>query len=511
MVARKKIDSNETSAYYAEEYDLGVLPGEGTAPGVAVWKPLEPNEYDDFGGELTLLARNPINSSRQRKKGAITDLEASGGLNQDFTQTNLQDLLQGFMFADFRRKAEGTVTAVTATGYALTNSAAFPPNGIVMATGFAVQANNGAKFVTGIAGGEVTVAAPAVEPAPPFGARLVNVGIRGVAGDLSIETPANSWPELKSATLDFTDYGLIAGEWLFIGGDLGATAFAEETNNGFARIRSVSADTIVLDQSQTEFVADDGAGQTVHIYFGRVLKNELAGLIKRRSYQLERQLGAPDTAALNDLQAEYLKGAVPSEFVLNVATADKINADLAFVALDNEQRRSSVGIKAGVREPLVESDAFNTSSDYSAMRLSIVDPGNTNPVPLFGYMTEFTLTINNNLTVNKAIGVLGGFDVTAGTFEVSAEATAYFDRVEAVEAVRRNADVQMFKAIAKANAGWVLDIPLIALGNARLDVAQDEPIMLPLQMDAATAVKINPNTDYTLMWVFFDYLPTRAE
>jgi hypothetical protein len=54
-------------------------------------------------------------------------------------------------------------------------------------------------------------------------------------------------------------------------------------------------------------------------------------------------------------------------------------------------------------------------------------------------------------------------------------------------------------------------LPLAALGDARLGVEIDEPITLPLMMDAATAVKLNPDTDYTLMWCFFDYLPLVAE
>jgi hypothetical protein len=503
MAIRRKIDSNETNAFYAEEESIGTLPA------VPVWKPLEPNSYDDFGGEATLLARNPINSSRQRKKGVITDFEAAGGINQDFTQTNFQDLLQGVMFADFREKPAAAVTGITATGYTVADESAFSAGMLVFASSFGATANNGLKVVTGTAAGEVQVAGLTV--AVGDAGRLQVVGVQADAGDLDVVAPVGDYPYLTSTALDFTDLGLTPGEWVFLGGDGAGQAFATANNNGFKRIRSVTADRLTFDRSVSAMVDEVSDAEAVRIYTGRVLKNETGAFVKRRSYQIERQLGAPDSAELAKVQAEYLTGAIPNEFSLAIETADKINADISFVAIDNEQRGAALGIKAGTRLNLVESDAFNTSSDFSTMRLSIHTPGVATATPLFGFLTELSLNVNNNISLNKAVAVLGGFDVTAGTFEVSAEATAYFATVEAVQAVRNNEDVSLHGAIVKDNAGWLFDLPLIALGDGRLNVEQDEPIMLPLAMDAATAIKLNPNTDYTLMWVFFDYLPTLAE
>lgn len=504
MAIRNKIDSNETGLSYAEEISLGTLP---VTP---IWKPLEPNSYSDFGGELTLLARNPINSSRQRKKGVITDLDASGGFNQDFTQTNLQDILQGVMFADFREKLSADITSVSGTAYVTADASDFTVGMIVFASGFNNSSNNGMKVVTGISGSPVTDIEVAGLTAEATAGKLSLVGIRAVSGDLDINA-SGTLPKLLSVNTSFTNLGLIAGEWIFIGGDAANTAFNTADNNGFKRIKSVAADELVFDLSQTTMVTEDGAGLTVDIYFGRVLKNELGALIKRRSYQLERQLGAPDTADLTKVQAEYIVGAVPNEFTLNIEQADKINADITFVAIDNEQRTAAQNVKAGTREALVESDAFNTSSDFAMLRMNVIDITNENPDPLFAYLTTLKLTINNNVSPNKAVAVLGAFDVTAGTFQVSAEATAYFATIEAVQAVRNNSNVEINAAVVKENAGFIIDLPLVALGDGRLDVEQDEPITLPLSMDAATAVKINPNTDYTAMWCFFDYLPNLAK
>ena len=62
MAAVQKIDSNQTGLRYQEETSIGVA---NTAND---WIPLEPDSYDTFGGEITTIARNPINESRQRQK-----------------------------------------------------------------------------------------------------------------------------------------------------------------------------------------------------------------------------------------------------------------------------------------------------------------------------------------------------------------------------------------------------------------------------------------------------------
>jgi hypothetical protein len=258
-------------------------------------------------------------------------------------------------------------------------------------------------------------------------------------------------------------------------------------------------------------VTEASTTETVRIFFGRCLKNELADLIVRQQFQIERQMGAPDTAQPSEIQAEYVIGAYPNEFEMVVDSADKINCNFSFIAITNDQRISTDGIKAGTRVGVVESDAYNTSTDFSRIRLALVDSADEAPVPLFAFLTDFTLSIKNNVSLNKAVGYLGGFDATIGLFEVSVEINAYFTTVQSLQAVKDNKDVTLDYFVAKENRGFCVDLPLLALGGGMPDVKLDEPIMIPLKSDAATAVKIDPNFDHTLMWTFFDYLPDAAE
>ena len=503
-----KIDSNITGLSFAEEASLKTLP---TTP---IWYNLEPNSYSDFGGELSTVARAPIDPSRQNKKGTITDLDASGGFNIDFTQNNLTRLMQGFFFADARElpttkplnAAQLSMTGVlssTKTYSAASGLTVFTAGQLILSSGFSNSANNGLKTVVSSTAGTVVVSETLIDEAtPPAASGLQTVGRQFALSDINISVTSGI-PSLTATAADFTTMpGLIVGAWVFIGGDATVNNFAN--NRGYARVKSIAAKAVSFDETTFAPVTESGTGKQIQVFAGTIIRNEKTpSLIKRRSYNLERQLGFGPTA----MQAEYLEGAVANEFTLNVPQAEKLNADLTFIACDNTHKSGESGneIKSGTRVPSLGENAFNTSSDIYRIKMSVVDPSTSSPSNLFGYVSEATISINNNVTPNKAIGILGAFDTTAGNFEVSGSITAYFTTVAAVRAVRLNSDVGLSIISAAKNAGFVFDIPLLGLGGGRLNVEKDSPITVPMEPSGAE----NPN-GYTLMHVSFAYLPTIA-
>jgi len=510
MAVVTKQNSNSTGLRYAQEQSIGVLPGTPT------WIPLEPNSYGDFGGEFNLIARNPINDSRQRRKGVIVDLDASASFPTDVTQTNMQDLLQGFVFANTRTK--NTAVAITAVSganvYSMSNTTGILVGSLVLFAGFTNAANNGLKMISAVSAGVsiTSTTGTSVVETPPATATATIVGYRSqIAADLKVDN-AGTLPALTSSSLNFTTLGLIPGETIFVGGDAVGNQYAGATNNGFKRVKTIAANRLTFDKSASTMVTDASAtGKTIDLYFGKVLKNELAANIVRRTYQLERTLGFPEDTLPNQIQSEYLVGCVPNEFTLTIGTADKITADLSFIAINNEQRTGAVGVKSGNRPALVNSDTFNSSSDFSRMRISVLNAADAAPTGLVGFITDLELSINNNASPNKAVGVLGAFEVTAGTFQVSGSMSAYFSDIAAVAAVRNNSNVTLDLALVKNNSGITIDVPLIALGDGRADVAQDEPIKLPLNIEAATGAAWDVNMDHTIMFGFYDYLPNLAD
>ncbi len=628
MVLVQKVDSNVTGLRYQEETSIGV------ASPANPWLALEPNSYDDFGGEFTTVARNPINAGRQRQKGVLVDLDATGGIQNDLTQDNLQDILQGFMFADLRRKndigadrsprragitgefedylitdingsnvitvdSRVAVTAVAGTnkgtGYSvgdvvevtdaaatvtirlvvtgetaglvdtvdLLNLAGLDAGGregrteadtgadtattmvsgtgdaalqvtvtygdglvwqvgdIIKMTGHDDAANNGIFDVSSVTDNLITVSQTlTLDGTINAAATMTTVGFEFAADDLDVVVPAlPALPTLVVVAADFETMGLIPGEWIFVGGDVGGAAGDQfptnPSNNGFMRINSiVSATVMEIDKSAGTLISEATAGgETIRMFFGRVLKNEADPVLQvRRTYQLERQLGTPDDALPAEIQAEYLEGWVANELTINYATADKITVDLSGIAIDVSTITGAVALKAGSRPTLVSGDAYNTSNDISRLKLSVLDRTlGSNPTALFAFLTEFSININNNLSPNKAISVLGAFDVTAGQFNVEGSMEAYFADVTAVASIRNNDDITLDVAMVKGStgskSGTLIDVPLITLGDGRLSVEQDESITLPLEIPAGADRVFN----HTLLWMFWDFLPNAAD
>lgn len=503
------IDSNQTGLAIAEELSLK------TVDGTAKWYAQEPNSYPDFGATFTQVARETINATRQRLKGTITDESAKGGFNCDLTQRNMTRLLQGFFFADAIEKpatkpfngTQTALTAITATQYqAAAGLDVFKVGHLVNAKNANASNNNGVFPVTAVAAGALTTSkALTVDGAPGAAIELEAVGFRCAAGDIHLSI-VGSRVVLASTALDFTTLALNVGEWVFIGGDNPLHNFvtAPANNQGFARIVSIAAHSLQFDLTTFVPLADaDGGGlQQLDIHFGKVINNAISSAnVKRRTYQLERTLGNDGTGT----QSEYLIGAVPDQFTINVPTANKITADLTFIGMDAEQRNGALGVKAGTRIGLLGEAALNTTNDVYLSRLAIVDPTTLNPAALYGFASDIKLVINNSGALTKAIGVLGGFNVSNGDFVVSGTLAAYFASIAAVAAIKAGADVCLQLIITKNNAGMIFDVPLLTLGGGSNKVEKDKPIMVDLTQDAAKCV-----AGYTMLCNFFEYLPNVA-
>jgi len=504
MVAEKQ-DANLVGFYKKREATLGTVPATGA------WQTREPNSFDDLGAEYTKTPRKPFSPSRQRKMGSTTDLDADGGYNEDLTQNNMQTELEEFFFAALREQTtQSNVAAVAATDdYTVASSAGMITGHIVLAAGFDNAANNGIHVLNGITDGtHVSTADALVDEAAAAAQTLEVVGFQFVAADVDIAVVSGR-AVFTSAAVDMNDFGLVPGQWVFVGGDAADDAYSfADVDPFYARVESISDDgsELVFDKTTQTVVTDAGTGKTIRIWFGPVLRNEDdPDLIVRFSSVLERTLGRDD----DGVQSEYLTGAVASELTWNSPLAGLVNLDLSYIASRHGTRTGLDGPlsarASNTRDPALGEDAFNTSSNVYRLRLQFNDPDTLNPTPYFARVTEWNGTFNNNVSSAKAQGVLGGFDTIVGNFDVDIELSAYFTTVEAIHAIKCNYPSTFDAIYAKNNAGVYIDVPLLALGGGRLEIEQDAAIMLPLENAAAES-----DFGHTALIGWFTYLPDAA-
>lgn len=502
------VSSDFIGLWYAEQVAKGNL---GGSP---IWRGLEPNTFGDFGGDTKLLARSFLSPSRQMAKGSISDLDVPGGFNQDLTQTNLTRLLQGFLYANAREKPKtrpfnGTAVAVTSVAAAGVYNAAsglavFPVGSLVLAKGFTNAANNGLSKVSASASGQLTLGlATVVEAAPPASASLTLVGYEYASGAASL-TVSGGIVTLGAAGINARH---TPGEWIFIGGDAAGNQFAAG-GVGYARVAATAVDQLTLDKTSFAAVSDAGTGKLLRIFVGDFIRNEdpndpvSPAAIVKRYYTLQRTLGQ-DT---DGTQSQYLNDCTPNQLTLTLKQADKLHADLTFVALGETLRTGLQGQLSGTYTPQVPEEAFNMSTDMVRMRMSVIDLANSLPMSVFGYVTESTIVIDNHATALKALGVIGGFASNIGDFSVSGSVTAYLTDIAAIAAMRANADVTFDAIVAQGNTGVVIDLPLIGTSGGRLTIAKNQPIMLPVTMAAGKSRTLN----FTVGMTFFPYLPNVA-
>jgi len=503
--------SNVTGLRVAAEASLKVLPG------TPDWVPADPNSYSDFGGEIRNLARNPIRDDRQQAKGVTVALSAAGGWNCDYVFPSLKPVLPSFFYAAYRTRGEfggsGQITGITTNTFtAASGLTVFEVDKLVLLAGASkVLANNGVKRVTTSTATVLTVAETMVAETPPAGATLVEVGQQFAVGVIDVSTALGPLPVITRTAGSWITDGYIPGEWIYIGGDTAIMSFTNAANNGWKRIRSVTALNLTIDKSQLPMVTEANTTSTMQFYYGRILKNELPPLIVRQSVQLERLLGAPDAAIPAQVQSEYIIGAVGNELTFRYKPQDKLMCDLSLVACDVEYRTGVVGVKSGNRPALQELKAFNTSSSVRRCKLASVSSANVAPTPLAGQVLSLDMAIKNNVKGIAVIGTLGFFELVAGDFEVTADINALFITIDSCLAVRNNADVTLDIIQVQGNTALTMDMPLVCLGDGRANVEKDEPIAIPLSLQAASGQEVDDALDHTLLMGFFDFVPTIAQ
>lgn len=485
-------------------FALAIEDSPGTLPGSPSWHLLEPNSVSRGGAEITTVARKPISRNRQNRKGAITDLDSGWEAELDLTLEHLQYLLPPAMYTTWQGPPYFAVTGVTSTGYTVASGGALPAGTLIVASGFALAANNSPETFKVVGASststEIKTSGLATEASIPASqnAMVEVAGVRGGSGDITM-TVSGSTYTLGSTTLDFTTLNLNVGQFIWIGGAAGsAYAFANSAVRGLARIVSIAAHAIVVDKTSSTFVSDTGSGKTIELYFGRWARNVPVGDADYLEQPFQVETTYVDLEAVGTPRYSYATGNIINTMTLSFQGQDKATMSIEMIGLDTGTPTLTQKTNADAPVEPVKVAAINTAADFTRLRVTEVDET--------GVTTDFkdlSITLGNNVSPEKVLGTLGARYMNVGNFDVNGECNVVLTDVAVMEAVRDNRLMTAEIGFRCTDGGCVLDFPSITMGNGQPEIPADESVSLPLSLMAVQDTTLG----YTMSASMFPYLP----
>lgn len=499
-----RVLTNNVNLSYAIETAVGVA---GTS-----WFLLEPNSINSFGASISTVARAPISKNKQRRKGTITDLDSAAEFEHDITLSVFQDFIEGFCFAtatnsdmDLAVSAVGatadeyTVSAVSASVADRLQFSATEYATLVFGRGFSNASNNGLKQLDA----DVATAATAIgvtaalEDETPTGiSRLELAGLRLLNASTDFAVAYSSVTKKLTITeqgtivgFDWADFGLTVGQMVYIGSPDGAGGVQNALQNsaaddayGYGRVISIAAQVLTLDKVDTKLqVAAPTSDATVDILFGKYVRNvsiDSADYLER-SFQFEAEY--PNLMAGGDSGFQYSLGNYCNTVSFNLPLTDKATATFSFIGTDTDSPVGPADRKTGAsaaKSP-VQTSAFNTTADIARLRVTEADED--------GLSTDFkslTFSINNNVSPEKVLGVLGARYMNTGNFEVDIEAQLLFTNADVLQKIRDNETVTMDFIIQNDDGSIAVDVPSMTLGGGDREFPANESLLVNLTAQA---------------------------
>ena len=490
-----RVLTNNTTLAYALESTVGVLPGSPT------WFLTEPDTIGNFGAEVSSVSREPISQSRQRQKGTLVDVNSGVEFEHDLTHTIFAGFIESFSFAEavnanlsFRALpvASGgyTIPAATASQAAKLQFVSTGPKSLVYGQGYVNAANNGLKVLTAdtaAAGVLIAFAGAVVETPSAFANAQVDLaGIRAKIGDLAIVVTgttatltAGNNGVAGADRIDFTTLGLTAGQFIHVGGLTITEQFSAGV--GYARILTISALTLTLDKVTGTLVTDPGTGDTVDLLFGRFVRNVATAAnvddnrYVERSYQFEATF--QDLGGVGVPKYEYAKGNFANELSFNLPLSEKATLSFNFIGTTSSVPSVTRATNGSTPVSPLLTSPFSTATHIYNIGTDVMTSSNT-------CFQSLTITLNNQVSPEKCLGVLGASFLNTGVFLVNVEGQALFTDSAVLDAIRNNTTVTFNVIMKNENGSIALDFPAMTLGDGGREFPKNESVKVNLMYEA---------------------------
>ncbi len=511
-----RVLTNNVSLSYTLETSLGVA---GT-----VWFLLEPNNLNRYGAEINTVSRNPISRNRQRRKGLVTDLDSAVEFPEDLTLSSFRDFISAFCFVADGINTDVTDLAATAcdttlddyTGLtALTAAQAdkMEIDTLLWVTGGSNAANNGLKVVDAdIASSATTITVVENLVTETAAFKLSLAGHRIATGDVVTWT----WDSgSNQATLNLTGavaalqaLGLTVGQEVHIGSIAAAgdttvvNAFENSVANdmfGYARVFSFSgADDVIFDKVAAALQFTDGTdpATAVDVMFGEFFRNVATDDAEFLEKSFQFELDAPNLDTGGNAKFQYSLGNFCNTAQFTMPLTDKATVTYGFIGTDTEKFVAAGSRKSGASSATIplRTTAFNTSSDIARLRIQDTDDNG-----LGTCFKSLTLTIDNNVSPEKALATLGAKFLNTGNFDINLESQLILLDSALKDAVRDNDTVTMDFILKNDEGVIVVDVPSMTLGGGNMDFPLNETVLVNLTGEAFLDATFNTSVGFSLI------------
>jgi len=480
----------------------------GTNWGVSPAGSVTPSNYqtlctvdNSLNKNVTFVQDDCIRSDRQTDHSLLTAQTIEGDISFNLSFLTFDEEFEGLFMDAWSRMptddnngvADSAITQVTDSTdtFAVDDGGiGYVANHLIRTTGFADAENNDVFEISSIATNDILVAGTPTlvdDATPAATARLSVVGFAGASGDIeAVDVVSDGYIGLKSTILDFTTLGLSPGQWIKVGGALIGEQFVNEaTVNDFARIVSITATEIVLDEVPATWADDDGAGKTIRVWIADTLKNG----VTRKSFSYEREF----SDQVGDKYQQYT-GMEIATGSLNFPSDEKITGSFGFMG--SNAAFSATSLETGTPLPGLGNQPLTTTSNLG----SVMEAGATITGP--NWIQSMDISIANNLRDIRAVGNLPSVSIGVGSLDVTGNITLYYGDSTMLAKYQSAEATSISFRTELNNQAYVFSMPRIIFESGNSDITgKDTDVTTPLGYRALR----DDTTDAHILLSSFEY------
>ncbi|MEZ0231899.1 MAG: phage tail tube protein [Methylophilaceae bacterium] len=247
------------------------------------------------------------------------------------------------------------------------------------------------------------------------------------------------------------------GQWVSISGAV------NEANNGIKQVLTKTSSSILTFAAST-FTAESGTANL------KVSSARLKNGVTQSSFTIEKEFA-------DIVQFISYRGMMPSQMTLDVQSGSFAGGSFTFLGKDSAQ--AAVTVMPGTKGASLSYPVMNSVNNVSNILENGAALANT-------FIKSLSLSLDNGLRGQDAIGVLGNVGIGNGNLNLSGSMDIYFADAALYQKFINNTDSSLsFRLSDSAGRGYVFTLPRIKYSNAQIVAGgMNQDVMVSLSWQA---------------------------